>query len=323
VLLSRHIARLRALLAWHSFFGGVHNFEVEMRKFLMVSAAMLVGGSAVAADLTPRPLYKAAPYVPRFSWTGTYIGFSAGYGWENTQTQYGYTSGPAAAPPGFQDVFGPGGPLNVGGTPAVSSALAQGFIPNSLGNRHYGSFAAAGEAGYNYQIDTYVIGLETDFGWVGGTRTTSFTAPPNVIGLTNNSSSTAGLDWLGTVRGRVGLAYDRALFFATGGLAYGQAKASSNSAVNDGTNTDLYSGSVSGIRTGYAVGGGIEYAITNNLSVKAEYLYYNLGSATYAVAPANTFAAGEGLSTVAHQKFDGSVVRAGLNYKVDWFGGRY
>ena len=71
-------------------------------------------------------------------------------------------------------------------------------------------------------------------------------------------------------------------------------------------------------RTGFAVGGGVEYAFTSNLSAKLEYLYYDLGTANYEVAAANSIAAGEGIFIYGSQKFDGNIVRLGLNYRFDW-----
>jgi outer membrane immunogenic protein len=288
------------------------------RFFLGAIAAAAIAAPALAAD-PPARTYTKAPVIVAtpYSWTGFYAGVNAGYGWENTRTDYSYASTPAPAPPGFEDVFGPGGPLNIGGGSAVASALAQGFLPASLGNKQAGVFTAGGQAGYNAQFNQFVLGVETDLNWMNSAvKTTGFVAPPNGI-ITNVSSSSAGLRWLGTLRGRAGFAVDRALFYVTGGLAYGDARASSNASNFDGTNTDLYAGSVSGIRVGYAVGAGLEYAVTNNISLKGEYLYYNLGSASYSVAAANIFAAGEGIFTTASQKFDGSIVRVGLNYKWD------
>jgi outer membrane immunogenic protein len=288
-----------------------------MKKILLAGvAAVALAAPALAADLPVRAYSKAPVVVDAvYNWTGFYIGANVGYGWENTRTDYSYTSTPAPAPPGFEDVFGPGGPLNVGGGSAVSSAIAQGFLPTSLGNRQAGVFTAGGQIGYNAQFNQFVLGVETDLNWINsGVKTTSFVAPPNGV-VTNVASSAAGLRWLGTVRGRAGYAVDRALFYVTGGLAYGDARASSNAANFDGSNTDLFAGSVSGIRVGYTVGAGLEYAVTNNITVKGEYLYYNLGSATYAVAAANAVALGEGLFTTARQTFDGSIVRAGINYK--------
>jgi outer membrane immunogenic protein len=292
-----------------------------MKKILLAAtAATAIAAPALAADLPARTYSKAPVMVsPVYDWSGFYIGANAGGAWENTQANYSYTSFPASAPPGFADVFGPGGPFNVGGGSAVSSALAQGFIPGSLGKKHVGVFTAGGQVGYNAQFNQFVLGVEADLNWLNGDhKTTGFVASPNVAPLTNVSSQSAGLQWLGTVRGRFGFAADRALFYVTGGLAYGEAKASSAAFVSDGINPDLYAGSISKVRTGYTVGGGLEYAITNNVTLKGEYLYYNLGSASYAVAPANSFATGEGIAILATQKFDGSIARAGINYK---FGG--
>ncbi len=285
-----------------------------MKKILLAAAAtMAIAAPAFAADLPARTYSKAPVMVnPIYDWTGFYVGANAGGAWENSQTNYSYTTFPASAPPGFEDAFGtgPGG---------VSSAIAAGFIPGSLGKKNVGVFTAGGQFGYNAQFNQFVVGFEADLNWLNDSKkTTLFIASPNVAPLTNVASSTAGLEWLGTVRGRFGFAADRALFYVTGGLAYGEAKASSAAAISDTINTDLYAGSLSKVRTGYTVGGGLEYAITNNISLKGEYLYYNLGSASYAVAPANSFATGEGIATVATQKFDGSIARAGINYR---FGG--
>jgi outer membrane immunogenic protein len=299
----------------------MHCSKLTTCSKLITSASVALGaifvvGAASAADLPARTYSKAPVMVaPVYTWTGFYVGLNAGYGWENTRTDYGYTSTAAPAPPGFEDVFGPGGPLNIGGGTAVASAISQGFLPTSLGNNQAGVFTAGGQVGYNAQFNQLVVGVETDLNWMNSAvKTTGFVAPPNGI-ITNVATSTAGLRWLGTLRGRAGFAVDRALFYVTGGLAYGDTRASTNSSNFDGTNTDLYAGSVSGVRAGYTVGGGMEYAFTDNISLKGEYLYYNLGSASYAVAAANTFATGEGIFTTARQKFDGSIARIGINYK--------
>jgi len=285
-----------------------------------VAVCCLVSGPALAADLpAPRPMpYKAPPAAVAYSWTGFYIGGNVGAAWENTDPTYSYTSIAAPAPPGFNDVFGPGGPLNVGGTSAVASAIADGFLPTSLGSNNTSVLTAGVQIGYNYQVNQTVWGVETDFNWLaGGVKTTGFTAPANGI-ITNVDTSTAGLRWLGTLRGRVGWAFDRALVYATGGLAYGDVVASATAMNFDGTNTDLFAGGGSNVRYGYVVGGGLEYAVTNNISLRGEYLYYNLGTVSYSVAPINTFAAGEGLTTTGSLKVDGSIARFGINYK---FGG--
>jgi outer membrane immunogenic protein len=82
---------------------------------------------------------------------------------------------------------------------------------------------------------------------------------------------------LGTVRGRIGYAFDRALLYATGGFAYGHVENKFNFPIDPNSTSGL---STSGTRTGWTVGGGLEYAITNNWTVRAEGLYVDLGKST-------------------------------------------
>jgi outer membrane immunogenic protein len=147
-----------------------------------------------------------------------------------------------------------------------------------------------GTAGYNYQAGNAVLGLEGDLDWakISGTTTTFV---PGV----NYSSY---LQWLGTVRGRVGLAFDRFLPYVTGGLAVGNVKGtiSGPGTALSGTSTDA----------GWTVGAGLEYGITPSLSVKAEYLYLDLAAAT--PVPGDT------VDIKSH------VVRGGLNWRFNWDG---
>jgi outer membrane immunogenic protein len=277
-----------------------------MRSRLILVAVCCAPTVAVAADFgaPPRP----------YNWTGVYFGVNGGLGWDNTKTNYSYSSIPAPSPPGFDDVFGLGGPLNVTGDTAVQSAIADGYLPVSLGGSSNTFGALGAQFGYNYQMQQMVIGFEADLDWADGVRSTNFVAPPNGI-VTNNGYQSAGLQWLGTARLRAGYAFDRALIFATGGLAFGGIKAESSASEFDGSNTDLFAGSASGTKVGYALGGGVEYAFAANMSLKAEYLYYDLGKADYAVAAANAIAEGEGLFVNASQRLDGSLVRIGLNVR--------
>ena len=115
-----------------------------------------------------------------------------------------------------------------------------------------------GQIGYNWQAGNFVFGLEADaqarairdqFKWTLAT-------------------STSKLDWFGTVRGRAGFAVDRVLFFATGGWAYGHVANSEIGGIAYTSNADS---------SGYALAGGIEYALTNNWSVKGESQYLIFG----------------------------------------------
>ena len=129
--------------------------------------------------------------------------------------------------------------------------------------------------GYNYQFaGNWVIGLEADI--AGSTLDTSFTSA-DFLGLKSKLNS------LGTVRGRIGYAFDRALVYATGGFAYGHVE---NTAFNS---TALsYNSSTSDWRTGWTAGAGIEYAFTNNWTVRVEGLYVDLGSTTGSISNGST-----------------------------------
>ena len=92
----------------------------------------------------------------------------------------------------------------------------------------------------------------------------------------------ANLDWLGTTRARLGFVAtpdNRLMFYATGGVAYGGGSASYSAF--DATNDLFWTGNPSSSRVGWTIGGGVEYAITNNITIKGEYLYYDLGSTNF------------------------------------------
>ena len=147
-----------------------------------------------------------------------------------------------------------------------------------------------GTVGYNYQVNQFVAGLEGDWDY-SSARNTRTPAP----GVTTKSR----LSSIATVRGRLGYAADRALVYVTGGYAGGEVKHSI---------IDVPKGIVaskSNFRSGYALGGGIEYAFTNNISAKAEYIYASLGKKT----------AFSGTADATNSATRVSMVRMGLNYK--------
>jgi outer membrane immunogenic protein len=122
-----------------------------------------------------------------------------------------------------------------------------------------------GQIGYNFQGGPLVFGLETDF--QGGDLS------GGIAGTTVGGgafSSKESVDWFGTARGRLGLAFGHALFYGTGGFAYGDVR---QSAVYNGVSLGA-----SGTQTGWVAGGGIEYKVTPAWSLKGEYQYIDLGS---------------------------------------------
>ena len=142
-------------------------------------------------------------------------------------------------------------------------------------------FVGGGQVGYNYQMGQFVVGLEADL-------QAADLSSGNNLGLVRVKT-----DYFGTVRARVGVAFDRFMPYITGGWAYGNVKTSIPAV---GFSSDR---SHTG---GYAVGAGLEYAVTNNIIAGVEYLYVDLGEK-------NILGAGTKVGT------DFSVVRARLSYK--------
>jgi outer membrane immunogenic protein len=141
-----------------------------------------------------------------------------------------------------------------------------------------------GTIGYNWQFGQTVLGLEGDADW------SSVRGSSNCGGLSCETRN----DYLATIRGRLGYAFDRFLPYVTGGVAFGNIKASVGSLETNET------------ETGWTVGGGLETAIAGGWTAKIEYLYVDLGNSgsINAVGLGNTDA-----------DFTENVVRAGFNYR--------
>jgi opacity protein-like surface antigen len=191
---------------------------------------------------------------------------------------------------------------------------------------------SGGQAGYNWQFaDKFVAGLEADIqsGGVnggGGFRNVTATAVDPAASAATNVSVNRRLEYLGTVRGRLGYALTPTLLvYATGGLAYGgvdltttiRQNLSPSLLVSKAANGDLYAN-----RAGWVVGAGLEYAFAPNLSGKVEYDYYDLGtenSNTGQLAYSNivTGAVNVKDASVTSTRYNGHIIRAGLNYRLD------
>lgn len=204
---------------------------------------------------------KAARLQPGFDWSGFYLGAHTGYGYGNTNATLRDTAA-------INSSNGFGGP--VGGL----------------------------QAGYNLQLPSHVlIGVETDVTFPNYVQGNSIAAS---IG-TANSSITEQMDYVGTLRGRIGYVSGSWLTYATGGLAYmGERFVNTPATGDDDKKLD--------IRLGWAAGAGIEYAFAPHWSARLEYLYSRFGEANI------QFASG------AHYQsaLDFQSLRIGLNRKIDW-----
>lgn len=259
----------------------------HMSRRLIVTnilAAVLSVGAVQAADLPARMPVKA-PVVaaPIFTWTGFYVGAHAGYGWGSN---------------GWGDPIDTlNGPLFAGDGPYSPKYDIDGGL-------------AGGQIGVNWQVNQFVFGLEADGAWANIKGEGSVNSP--VFGnncLASGDPCTTKIDALGTITGRLGVASDRALFYAKGGAAWASVKHTSGSHLDPAFS---YSAEVDETRWGWTVGAGVEYAFAPNWSAKVEYSYIDLGDddATFNYAPAgliNPYSASSDITL--------HTVKAGINYR--------
>ena len=183
---------------------------------------------------------------------------------------------------------------------AAATDLSGWWNPNETIHSSGSGVLGGIQAGYNYQVGAIVFGLEADL--------TATNADAKASSIGNARIDQHKTSALGTVRGRVGYAFDRTLLYVTGGLAYANVK----NRVYDYSTTDN-NAETSGWRTGYAVaGGGVETAINVHWTVKVEALYYNLGSSSAQFIDTSSVST----TYVFKTKNDGAVARIGLNYKL-------
>ncbi len=254
-----------------------------LRKILM-STVIFVGamGAASASDL---PTTKGPPaYIPPppvFTWTGLYAGGQVGYQWGTTNT-------------------------NIYTDPGTFLTSLPGYSPNGV--------AGGVHVGYNYQIGQFVVGVE------GDADGSSYYGSQSSLGTTPAFTSySTRIPVEGSIRGRVGVAWDRALAYATGGLAIADIE---NSYASPGFVNPIGAffapprapgyDAFSATRIGWTVGGGVEYALDNNWSVRGEYRYTDYGSFNeYFV---NTYP-----GDYARVHLTDNRVQLGFSYKFDLF----
>ncbi|WCS24982.1 porin family protein [Methylobacterium sp. NMS14P] len=279
-----------------------------MKSMLRVTTALAgvaFAGSAFAADLprraAPPPIFTP---VPVFTWTGAYFGINAGYAFDASDR-------------------------NTGNTFAVPFPYAAPGTVASFRNRSQDGFSGGGQIGYNYQFTPgsgVVIGFEADAQYLdfGRSRNNAFVSGAVAPGYyLTDPRGLSSLDFFGTVRGRLGYAFDRTLVYGTGGFAYGSGSADRSFGGFAGNDS---------FRTGWAAGGGIEYALPTDsflnffrssaVTLKVEGLYVNLDRGTrnqgaFVINAANNFPVV--YSGVGRRDDQFAVVRAGLNYKFGTF----
>jgi len=245
-----------------------------MGKQLLTSAGV-VALSAGVAFASDLPTHKAPPppTPAPFSWTGFYAGVQAGYGWGQENDN-------------FDSVTGfPFDHFNVNG---------------AFGGAH---------VGYDQQFNTFVVGVVADVADISGSKTASIPAGPGTLVGSLSQSNT----WQSSLRLRAGVAFDRLLIYATGGLAIADDHESNSISWNSGAiHNVLTQGSQTDTLYGWTIGGGAEYAITDHWLASAELRYADFDNGNFWT----TGRRGRGSNTeIFHAGFDETLAQVGVSYK--------
>jgi outer membrane immunogenic protein len=251
----------------------------SLRRYLLVTvSAAALSTSAMAADIPARmPVKAPPPVVAPWSWAGFYIGLHAGAVWNHAA---------------FTDL----------GDETVPPIANRAPLGVEFWKPHKAGFAGGGQIGYNFQSGNIVYGLEADFSGVSN-KVSAVINPP--VTFTPVSAKTE-LNWMATVRGRLGVTLSPTLLYVTGGLAVAHFKdawGAASLAVPEYASNRT--------RAGWTVGGGVEHMFARNWTAKIEALYADFGdwTAINTIANANV---GFYRSRFEHQVV---TVRGGLNYK--------
>lgn len=241
-----------------------------MNKILsaVTAAIALAASSALAADI---PVYEPAPAAPVAApvvttWTGFYAGLHAGYGWGDRHFDYD------------EDSF----------LSDCCDISAEGFDydPNGL--------VAGGQIGFNYQWNYVVLGIEGDASW---------SHMDDELHIEDYFRSDldvdVSIDWLASIRGRLGLAFDRFMAYGTGGVAWAGVETDVDHGGNSSSDGQTHHGWVAGL--------GVEAMVTDMVTVRAEYLHYEFGEEDY------DYTDELGSASYGQADLDADVVRVGVN----------
>ncbi len=264
-----------------------------MRKLTLAAsfaALFVMGGSALADGLTTKTPKYAAPeplYVPASTWAGFYFGANGGYAFDASDSNNITVSAPDLG-------------ASLGGIKGVGLD---------------GGFGGA-QIGYNWQAGRLVFGVEADI-QIADLEDKQNTNFPIFRGVSLNTSVNSSIDWFGTVRGRIGYAFDSTLIYFTGGFAYAKVNDEITGSLNfAGASIPIARLSRSDTDTGYVLGGGIEFkpvvfGLGQNWTMKAEYQYINLDSERLSGSVL-------GLLPLKSSEIDHEfhTVRVGLNYHI-------
>jgi outer membrane immunogenic protein len=262
---------------------------------LLVGMAVAASALATAASAADMPVPAAPAYTPPayrpviYDWTGVYGGIHVG-----------------------------GGVLEDVVTNTTTTALLNAGTQTKLSPF---AVVGGGQAGFNIEFAPFVIGAEGTFAWsdISGTQVTPSLQP------TVSANSTSAAHWYATATGKVGFAANDFLFYAKGGAAWMNAHYTQSTAGGSVQSAQA----ITDTRSGFTVGGGIEFGMTENLSAKLEYDFLDFGTKTYnfnnlgftpAGAPIGTALTPIGAAPMSIKSVT-QMITVGLNYRFNWSGG--
>jgi opacity protein-like surface antigen len=276
-----------------------------MRKVILstIAGTALLAGAALpvsAADLGVRSASTAAPAytaLSAFSWTGAYIGANVGG-----------ISG--------EHRFDPITATQTAGSASGCSGGLLGSCGFSANTGRDSSLIGGIQSGYRWQTGAWVLGVEQDFQWtdVHNQLALDANAPLATGPFLAGDAFDAKLKWLSSTRAQLGMAFDRWLVYAAGGLATGVMDVTGTYGARAGGSPAFSVSDESKWHIGWTVGAGVEYAITDSISLGAEYRYTELNSRTYDLG-GYTFGNGRTFLTSADVGFRSQEVLARLNLK--------
>lgn len=289
-----------------------------MKRILLATTALAFASPAFAADLAPaRMPLKAPPVVARpFSWTGCYIGGHLGVGWGHDNFRDPNTL--------FNDVAFPGSGLGVFAPTGAGVGFEQGA-----------GFLGGGQIGCDYQFATnWVVGIAGDFSWTDLDGSTSdpfaFPAGDPLFGGKNGVPATLHehTDWLASVTGRLGYAWDRWMLYGKGGVAWEHSRDSIGPLFAWGTSlanlcvapAATVSCSATGTETdpGWTAGVGLQWAFAEHWSAGIEYDHYGFGNHSVTLIASGPLTGTGSAPITVSQNID--VVKFTLDYRFNWLG---
>lgn len=224
-----------------------------LKVFACLSSAVLLSATAHAADIVATPEPAPVVVAPAFSWTGFYAGAQIGGSWSDGDFDREVTA--------------------KNEEPPANMVVVRRITDIKSKSIDDGNFIGGLYAGYNYQFQNNVIlGLDADIAWINNTTKSNKDVPVGEY-YSRGYYNKVDQDWLAAVRARLGYAYNRFLPYLSGGVAFTDAEYKRH---NFGpTFDDHYSDSKT--LTGYTLGAGVDYAMTDHIILRAEYRYTDFG----------------------------------------------